>query len=154
MIMPSKEGSNRGTLMTGHLQCLAQKTRPDIIQSIADLEKKGQPAVDYLLLALKDEDKRIRIAAARALGEIGDCRSIEPLIRMLEDKDRDIRFISASILGRIGDFRAFEPLTRACTDENCFVRITAKDSLTKLSFNCRRDNPAFMLEAGERRPGP
>jgi len=121
--------------MTGHLLCLTQKTRPDIIQLIADLEKKGQPAVEYLLLALKDEDKRVRIAAAHALGEIGDRRSVGPLIFMLEDEDRDIRFVSASILGKIGDFRAVEPLTRACTDENCFVRITVKDALTRLSFN-------------------
>lgn len=121
--------------MTGTLQCLAQKTRPDIIQLIADLKKKGQPAVDYLILALNDEDKRVRIAAAQALGEIDDCRSVEPLISMLGDRDRDIRFISALNLGKIGDFRAIEPLTRACGDENCYVRITAKEALHRLSFN-------------------
>src|SRR5690606_28882190 len=101
--MPSDQGTTRGTLMTGTLQCVAQETRPDIIQLIADLGKKGQPAVEYLILALHDEDKRVRIAAARALGEIGDRRSIEPLIAMLGDKDRDIRFISALNLGKIGD---------------------------------------------------
>ncbi|MCU0632783.1 MAG: HEAT repeat domain-containing protein [Methanolinea sp.] len=121
--------------MTGHLLGLAEKTRPDIIQSIIDLGKKGQPAVDFLLLALKDEDKRVRIAAAHVLGEIGDRRSVEPLISMLADHDRDIRFISASALGRIGDPRAVEPLARACADENCFVRITAKEALTSLSIN-------------------
>jgi len=137
--MPSEQGITRGTLMTGTLQCLAEKTRPDIIQSIADLEKKGQPAVEYLILALNDEYKRVRIAAARALGEIGDNRSIGPLIAMLGDKDRDIRFISALNLGKIGDFRAIEPLTRACADEHCFVRITAKEALNRLSFNGRSE---------------
>lgn len=140
-LLPLQEGYLRGTLMTGTLQCLAQRTRPDIIQLIADLEKKGQPAVEYLLLTLKDEDKGIRIAAARALGKMGDQRSVGPLISMLEDKDRDIRFISAQVLGKIGDFRAIEPLTRACADENCFVRITAKEALARLSFNGKADNP-------------
>ncbi len=120
--------------MTGHLLGVAEKTSPDIVQSIVELGKKGQPAVDFLLLALQDGDKRIRIAAAHALGEIGDRRSVEPLISMLADRDRDIRFISASALGMIGDPRAIVPLASACADENCFVRITAKEALARISF--------------------
>mgnify|MGYP000400857220 CR=1 FL=1 len=34
----------------------------------------------HLLLKLRDRDWRIRAAAARALGEIGDERAVEPLI--------------------------------------------------------------------------
>lgn len=118
--------------MAIHTKGMAEEARYDIIQSISDLGKKGQPAVDYLLLALNDEDKRVRIAAANALCNIGDARCVEALIALLSDRDKDIRFVSASLLGRIGDPRAREPLTRACADENCFVRIMAKESLLRI----------------------
>jgi len=131
-------------MMTGHLLGVAEKTSPDIVQSITELGKKGQPAVDFLLLALNDGDKRVRIAAAHALGKIGDSRSVEPLISMLQDRDRDIRFVSASALGMIGDPRAIEPLARACIDENCFVRITAKEALTRLSSPVENNSLRFF----------
>jgi HEAT repeat protein len=111
---------------------LAEGTRYDIIHSIHDLGKKGQPAVDFLLLALKDEDKRVRIAAANALCDIGDARCVDALITLLSDGDKDIRFVSASLLGKIGDPRAREPLSRACADDNCFVRIMAREALHRI----------------------
>lgn len=118
--------------MASHMDAVAEKTRYDIIQSIEELGRKGEPAVDFLLLALKDEDKRVRIAAANALGEIGDSRSIDALINLLADSDKDLRFISASLLGKIGDPRARDALSRACTDENCFVRIMAREALSRI----------------------
>jgi len=118
--------------MAIHTQGVAEETRCDIIHSIYDLGKKGQPAVDFLLLALKDEDKRVKIAAANALCDIGDDRCVDALIALLSDGDKDIRFVSASLLGKIGDPRAREPLTRACADENCFVRIMAKEALHRI----------------------
>ncbi len=121
-----------GLIVAIHTNAMAEETRYDIIHSIHDLGKKGQPAVDFLLLALKDEDKRVRIAAANALGDIGDTRSVDALITLLFDGDKDLRFISASLLGKIGDLRAREPLSRACADENCFVRVMARESLSRI----------------------
>ncbi|MDH7510486.1 MAG: HEAT repeat domain-containing protein [Methanolinea sp.] len=118
--------------MAIHPEGVAEETRCDIIHSIHDLGKKGQPAVDYLLLALKDEDKRVRIAAANALCDVGDARCVDALIILLSDGDKDIRFVAASLLGKIGDPRAREPLSRACADENCFVRIMAKEALHRI----------------------
>ncbi len=118
--------------MAIHTQGVAEETRCDIINSIYDLGKKGQPAVDFLLLALKDGDKRVKIAAANALCDIGDARCVDALIALLSDGDKDIRFVSASLLGKTGDPRAREPLTRACADENCFVRIMAKEALHRI----------------------
>ena len=118
--------------MAGHTEATAEKTRYDIIQSIEEMGRKGHPAVDFLLLALKEDDKRVRIAAARALCEIGDRRCIDALITLLSDSDKDIRFISASLLGKTGDPAAREPLFRACTDDNCFVRLMAKDALSRI----------------------
>ncbi|MDD1716209.1 MAG: HEAT repeat domain-containing protein [Methanolinea sp.] len=118
--------------MTGQLSGSLEKTRPEIVQSIREMGKNGQPAVDFLIQALTDQDKRVRIAAAHALGEIGDRRCFESLVGMLSDQDKDIRFISAAALGRLGDPRAIEPLSGICTDDYCFVRIAARDALIKL----------------------
>jgi len=118
--------------MIGKLSAKAETTRFDIIQSIRELQKKGSPAVDFLQLALNDTDKRVRIAAAQALGDIGDSRCLDALIALLADPDKDMRFISASVLGKIGDPRAKEALMHACADENCFVRLMAKEALSRL----------------------
>jgi HEAT repeat protein len=44
----------------------------------------------------------VRIAAARALGEIGDRRAVDPLIEALGAGDVCIRLAAASALSRIG----------------------------------------------------
>ncbi len=51
----------------------------------------GEPAVEPLIQALKDEDKRVRLGAARVLGDIGDGRAIEPLTKSLKDRNKDVR---------------------------------------------------------------
>ena len=119
--------------MTGHLPEMSEKTRPGIIQSIRDMERMGQPAADFLLLALKDNDKRVKVAAAHALGEIGDTRSYEVLVERLSDPYNAVRFAGAAALGQLGDRRAIEPLERICMDENCFVRIAGREAITRLT---------------------
>jgi len=52
----------------------------------SELPKLGEPAVEPLIQALKDEDRRVQLGAAKALGEIGDERAVEPLIQTLKDK--------------------------------------------------------------------
>lgn len=94
--------------------------------------KEGQPAVDFLIQALSDQDKRVRIVAAHALGEIGDPRCYESLAGMLSDQDKDIRFISAMALETLGDPRAIGPLSGIRKDDDCFVCIAARDALIKL----------------------
>jgi len=63
--------------------------------------------------------------AAEALGELGDARAVEPLIRVLGSNPA-----AARALGEIGDERAVEPLITAL--ENEYVRDAAKEALRKL----------------------
>ena len=63
--------------------------------------------------------------AAEALGELGDARAVEPLIRVLGNNPS-----AARALGEIGDERAVEPLITAL--ENEYVRDAAKEALKKL----------------------
>lgn len=74
---------------------------------------------------------RIRKEAALILGEIGDVRAVEPLIRVLKD-NKDVREEAIHALGKIGDTRAVEPLIRALQDENSNVRGRAAEALGKI----------------------
>ena len=69
---------------------LNNKANPDRWQSVIALQNMGKPAVEYLVLALKDENKWVRFTAANALGNIGDPRSVDHLIGMLNDEDKDV----------------------------------------------------------------
>ena len=95
-------------------------------------ELKSQGDVDGLIEALKfQEDPNIRLAAASALGRIGDSRAVNPLIVALDDQHR-VREIVALALGEIGDSRAVDPLITSLGDENWGVRSSAAKALGKI----------------------
>ncbi len=101
-------------------------------RSISDLRKLGPSAVEYLIINLWDSDRKVRLAAVDALGEIGDNRAYEHLVMMLGDPDHDVRFASVVALGNMGDVRAIGPLCEACNDKNGFVRTIALEMVEKL----------------------
>jgi HEAT repeat protein len=101
-------------------------------RSISELRKLGPSAVEFLIINLWDSDKKVRLASIEALGEIGDRRAYDHLVRMLGDKDHDVRFACVAALGTMGDERAIGPLAEACKDKNGFVRAIAQEMLEKL----------------------
>jgi HEAT repeat protein len=87
-----------------------------------DVEKlRARRDVKGLVKGLEDEDLHVRIAAAGALGAIGDARAVEPLIATLKDSDWHARFGAARALGKIGDMRAVEPLIATLKDNDLVV---------------------------------
>jgi HEAT repeat protein len=74
----------------------------------------GKPAVDSLILALKDKNWWVRTRSAWALGEI-----------------KDTRWSAADALGKIGDKKALEPLTRLKDDDDDYVRRAVNDAIEK-----------------------
>ena len=106
--------------------------------NVESLEAKKD--VEGLIKALGyEKDDKIRLAAASALGKVGDARAVEPLtaalkekgslweaatwalgnmgapaveslIALLEDLDNDVRLAAVIALGQTGDSRAVEPL--------------------------------------------
>ena len=104
-------------------------------------------AVEPLIQALGDKRAEVRRAAGQALaslgqpvwegrvrgdcgdydrlGDSGDARAVEPLIRALRDEEKDARSKAAAALGRLGDGRAVEPLIQALKDEDELVRNVA-----------------------------
>lgn len=90
---------------------------------------KEAAAVPGLLDALTDEDSRIRMAAAKALGEIGDPMAVAPLLHILTDSsDSDLRWAATGALGRMG-MAALPGLLEALQDDNWKVRRSAAEAL-------------------------
>ena len=90
--------------------------------------KIGEPAIEPLTVALKDESKDRRQAAA-ALGQIGDASALKPLIAALKDFPGDLRSAAAEALGLIGDTRAVQPLIDALKDNDIEVRLAVAKAL-------------------------
>jgi HEAT repeat protein len=76
-----------------------------------------------------EKDWEISGDAAKALGEIGDTRAVEPLIAALKDRSVNRRLSAAEALGKIGDTRALAPLIVALDDDNYQVREHAEKAL-------------------------
>lgn len=79
-------------------------------------------AVDALVLLLdpkKETDMEVRMNAARALGEIGDPKAYEPIVRTMQtDPSRQVQWVAVISVGKIRDPRNFEQLrTIVKTDE-------------------------------------
>lgn len=72
---------------------------------------KSNKAVPILIKLLEDIKRDIRIASARALGEIGGIEVIQPLIKKsTEDQDANVRKAAIEALGMIRSYDAYEPL--------------------------------------------
>ena len=73
------------------------------------LGKIGEPAVEPLIQFLVSARGQAQMAAADALGEIGDQRAVEPLIALLERGSDN----AATALAEIGDPRAIQHVVNA-----------------------------------------
>jgi len=69
------------------------------------------------------KDISTRSNAARALGEIGDKKSVIPLIKTLDEKDYKIKREAVYALGKIGDLRAMEPLDKIINEMKGKMRV-------------------------------
>jgi HEAT repeat protein len=82
------------------------QVRTATIYFLETLEDGAAPAVPYLVVALSDEDRFVRWAAARTLGRIGPAHtdvSVPALARLLtREEDSDVREVVANTLRRYG----------------------------------------------------
>jgi len=88
--------------------------------------------VDDLILDLKYGSPDVREEAALALGQIGDEKAVDPLIKALDDEVSWVRMRAAIALGEINDSKAIDPLIKALKDESPYVRMYAASSLVYL----------------------
>ncbi len=107
---------------------------------------KNKAALPTLLYSLngKNENYKVRLAAAEALGNIGDNNAVDSLINIVKDENEKsvyVRESAAAALGMIGDMRAIEPFLtilenkRSFADKFIFLKEKVLEALGKLSFS-------------------
>lgn len=105
----------------------SEKLRTDVRQKLL---KGGKGIFEHLVRALRNpRSSTVRRNAALILGEMGNRKAVEPLIRALEDRAASVSCNAAIALGMIGDKRAVSPLLRRLASTSWQVRLNAAISL-------------------------
>jgi HEAT repeat protein len=93
-------------------------------------------AVPKLVTLLGDADAWVRMAAARAIGEVRDHRATETLIATLSDADWRVRRLAAWALNEMKETRAVSALCNLLlTDSRAEVRTAAAEALGEIASN-------------------
>jgi HEAT repeat protein len=98
----------------------------------------------YYVSVLLSGQLQERVIAAETLGDMGDARAVEPLIKALDDPDTEVRWVAAKSLGMLGDPRAVPALIRALSSDDKWLRCggatasacSATRGQSFLSFRC------------------
>ena len=107
---------------------------------------KDNSTLGALLYCLNDknENYRLRLACADALGRIGNKYAVEPLIDVIKDEDEKSIYVKESAtfaLGLIGDASAIDPLVsileakQGILDKFTFLKERIIEALGKLNIN-------------------
>jgi len=72
------------------------------------------------------------MAAAEALGQLGDARAVDPLLQSLSADGPSLQTAAATALGKLGDKRAVEPLMTFLCAMSDFKREAAAEALGQL----------------------
>ncbi len=116
--------------LVGAVQHTLRDVRVDAAFMLAKQSNyQEQAAVPGLLDALQDDDVRVRVAAIKALGDIGAPSAVPELLHILnKDTDNDMRWAATGALGKMGA-TAVPGLVEALQDEDWKVRRSAADAL-------------------------
>lgn len=113
---------------------IGSRSRNDAIdQAQKALVDIGEPAVEALIAAMEEdlEDYPMRYVIA-PLGEIGDPRAVEALLKAVGDPSAAVRSAAVEALGEIRDPRVFEPVVNALGDSDKSVRFYAAMGLGQI----------------------
>jgi diguanylate cyclase (GGDEF)-like protein len=99
--------------------------------NVEELKNKGD--IEGLAKALRYKwDKKVRVEAALALGEIRDKRAVKPLIQILESENKGSLIKAIEVLGRIKDEKAVEALIYALRSKSLEAQIKAAKALGEI----------------------
>jgi HEAT repeat protein len=108
----------------------ALKKREEIYRRAAEKDKS---AVAQLLTQLKDDSPMVRLAAARAILQLGGDEHIPTLVSLFKDPDKSVRAAVIQILGERRDPRIVPNLGEALkSDQELSVRLVALDAMRKI----------------------
>lgn len=119
------------------------RIRVNITKALANT--KDSQAVYPLLYCLnsKDENYKVKLSCAEALGKIGDRYAVLPLMNIVEDETESSVYVkesAVSALGMIGDEKAVDSLVsileskKGFMDRFTFLKERALEALNKLNF--------------------
>ena len=91
----------------------------------------GVPAITALEMVLHSGPYSLCVAAAHALGEIGDQRVVRPLLAALRSSDTAICVAAVDTLAKVGGPKVIEPITALLKHSNGEVRRAAVEALGK-----------------------
>jgi hypothetical protein len=92
----------------------------------------GSDATDALILALKKNNRNLRLGVIGALAEIKDSRAVSSLIKMTRNPSSEIRWQAVIALGEMGDPVAAPAILEALKDTDKYVRYGSAISLVKI----------------------
>ncbi len=119
------------------------RIRVNITKALANT--KDSQAVYPLLYCLnsKDENYKVKLSCAEALGKIGDKYAVLPLMNIVEDETESSVYVkesAVSALGMIGDEKAVDSLVsileskKGFLDKFTFLKERALEALNKLNY--------------------
>lgn len=103
-------------------------TRCELLERIGEL--RDSAFLPLLHSALQDTNERICVAAAQAVGAVGNEQSIPELINTLRSKKYAVRAAALNALGYFSTPEVVEILTKSVGDTNEKVRMAAAQALT------------------------
>lgn len=85
----------------------------------------GEPAVNSLIKALKNEREIVKTYVIQTLGKIANVRAVEPLIKAAEDRRWYVKHDAIKALGRIGNNEAVDGLDNllGCGDQRLAILV-------------------------------
>ena len=124
--------------LTNQLDSRSAVTRRNAAWAIGELTNmppgERAPAIPQLISLLTDSDTWVRMAAARAIGEVRDERATETLIVTLSDSDWRVRRLAAWALNEMKEQRAVAALCNVLlTDTRAEVRSAAAEALGEIA---------------------
>ncbi len=137
------------------------RIRINITKALANT--KDSQCVYPLLYCLnsKDENYKIKLSCAEALGKIGDKYAVLPLMNIVEDEEESSVYVkesAVSALGMIGDSKAVDSLLsileskKGFLDKFTFLKERALEALNKLSFKGDRAFNALVKALRDESP--
>ena len=137
------------------------RLRVNITKALANT--KDSQAVYPLLYCLnsKDENYKVKLSCAEALGKIGDKYAVLPLMNIVEDETESSVYVkesAVSALGMIGDEKAVDSLVfileskKGFLDKFTFLKERALEALNKINFKGDRAFNAVVKSLRDESP--
>jgi len=136
-LVTAVEGDDSDAVRAAAIDALDQRHAVErLIGALSDEEVPTEGAewarAEALVELLSADRPELRMAAANALGRLGNHAGTKALVGRLGDPDARVRARAARAVGRIADPRAVSALRKALSDESVDVRREAADSLGRI----------------------